>query len=139
MAITEDDRNFFDEIEQVKQKLENDPKNAGLNRRLLLLLSAEERNGEALLYGLRGAELPAHNRVYGRTLIRLLVNLGLPRLAGVLVVDPEHATAMDEIAFVVAARALRRSAHASVRARVLEEGMKRFPDSVDLRNLANAQ
>jgi len=127
-----------DEIEQVRRKLEEDPRNVGLNRRLLVLLAGDDRNGEALLYGLRGAELPAHNRVYGRSLIRLLINLGLPRLGGMIVQDPAYANAMDEIAFMMVVRSLRRSAHEEMKNSVLKEGLKRFPGSVELKRLVKA-
>jgi len=127
-----------DEIEQVRNKLEEDPRNVGLNRRLLVLLATEDRSGEALLYGLRGAELPAHNRIYGRSLVRLLINLGLPRLGAMIVQDPAHANAMDEIAFVMVVRSLRRGAHEKMRSSVLNEGLKRFPNSVELKRLVQA-
>jgi hypothetical protein len=53
-----------------------------------------------------------------------------------IVLDPAIAKVVDEKGFTIAARALRREAHSDLRRAVLREGLKRFPRSEELREVA---
>lgn len=119
-------------IRELRQRLDETPADPGVNRRMMLLLAAEDRKGEALLYGMRGAEFPAQSPLFYRSLVRILVDLGLPCTGALIALDRAKAKVIDEKTFLILARALRRKVHDALRRTIVEEGLKQFPNSSQL-------